>query len=454
MKKLLVTPLLYYFRFWAKLALRLYKPTVVGITGSVGKSSARNAIYSMLKDYFPTKVVSKGNSEIGLPLGIVGIEVKSLGFQTPLRSILDYLKLILLSPIGALSYLSGVKYLVVEMGIDSPYPPQNMQYLLTIVKPDIAVFLNVHPTHTQEFDSLISSEIVGDERLEKVVQTIADEKGRIITESGCKLGIVNADNIFIENVLKKNKVKKIQFFGKKIENDISYLKHKVSLTGTAFTFRYKKEEVEVNFSSFVLPEEYQEVIAATILVGAAAGLSLSQIKLALEENFSLPPGRASIFQGIHDSILIDSSYNASKVAVLAFLNLVQDLKDSDSRPAAVLLGDMRELGKEAKMEHEEVAERLVDFAEYVYLVGELTKQYVLPLVEKEKHVKEFRWFGSSQEAGKYLTQHLQKNSLLLIKGSQNTIYLEEAVKLLLSNKNDESKLCRQSSYWLKTKGVM
>ena len=74
MRDSLVWTVLYYLRFWSKLALRLNRPYVIGIAGSVGKSSTRNALDAILKDHFRTKVVS-GNSETGVPLGILGLEL-------------------------------------------------------------------------------------------------------------------------------------------------------------------------------------------------------------------------------------------------------------------------------------------------------------------------------------------------------------------------------------------
>lgn len=117
------------------------------------------------------------------------------------------------------------------------------------------------------------------------------------------------------------------------------------------------------------------------------------------------------------------------------------------------MGDMRELGREAKMEHEEVAEMIAESVEHLYCIGPLTKQFVIPYLEKkkEKVTKEIMWFPSSIEAGKYLSENLPSNSIVLVKGSQNTLYLEEAIKYLLKNKEDEKNLCRQEPYWLETK---
>ena len=113
---------------------------------------------------------------------------------------------------------------------------------------------------------------------------------------------------------------------------------------------------------------------------------------------------------------------------------------------------MRELGEESKIEHEEVAVKLIGIVDYLYLVGPLTREYVLPVVQlNESLFKEIRWFDTSIRAGEFMKENLVKNSIVLAKGSQNTIFLEEAVKQILADKNDRKNLCRQEEFWKKEK---
>src|SRR5687767_3782416 len=157
MKKLLVTPVLLYLKFWAKIALIIHKPITIGIAGSVGKSSARNALYAVLKSQAKTRMVS-GNSESGVPLGILGLNVSNY-------SIAEWIKLITIAPFK-IFVLNPYKYLIVEMGIDDPYPPKNMGYLLSIVKPDIAISLNVAATHTMQFEKLLGQKPENESKLD------------------------------------------------------------------------------------------------------------------------------------------------------------------------------------------------------------------------------------------------------------------------------------------------
>lgn len=448
MRKLLASSALSYLRFFAKKALARHNPTVIGVAGSVGKSSTRNAIEAILKDHFPTKSV--GNSETGIPLGILGMKPQNYSKK-------DWITMLARSPLN-LNYLKGTKYLIAEMGIDDPFPPKNMEYLLTILQPDIALSLNVSATHTMQFEKALSEEekaLSGKEKVALLTQKIAEEDTKIIRKSQAEVSIYNADDPEIAAILgpyQEKKSKTFLTFGEKSSNDISYGLYTVSLKGTSFQFYLRQQdetrELVLTFPHHILPREYREVFAASILTTLQTGLSLEQIQQALEKNYTLPRGRSSLFEGINGSVIVDSTYNASKAAVVAFLDLVDTLKKETGRKVVFLFGDMRELGQEAQAEHKEVAEKLIDIVDYLYLVGPLTREHVLPVVQqKETMFKEIRWFDNSVRAGEFLKDNLPKDSIVLAKGSQNTIFLEEAVKEILADKKDSKNLCRQEDYW-------
>lgn len=452
MRSILVAIFLGYLRILARIALYLHKPTVIGITGSVGKSSERDIVYAMLKDYYKARVIEKGNSETGIPLGILGLSVTGYGM-------LDWFTMLLKAPIG-LFYLAHTTHLVIEMGVDEPTSPKNMQYLLTIVKPTISIFLNVHPVHTQQFEKALTHEVLLDtatdpnKRLAYIKRAIAHEKGKIITTSGCRVGIYNANDLFIKREIEQVDIPAttLATFGTSDTNTVQYGTYKSQITGTFFTFYVNgengKESLAIQIQGAILPKEYQEIIAASIAVGKSLKLTNLQISKAIQKNFTVPKGRASILQGIKDSIIIDSSYNASSTSVLAFLKMAAELKRETKRELVFLFGDMRELGEEAAHEHEAVAHEIIKCVDYLYCVGPLTKNYVLPIVENKIPTSHFQ---SAKEAGSYLGKNLPARAIVLVKGSQNTIYLEEAVKYMLKNENDKNRLCRQEAYWLKIK---
>jgi UDP-N-acetylmuramoyl-tripeptide--D-alanyl-D-alanine ligase len=452
MKKISASLVLSYIRFFARRALAKHNPKIIGITGSAGKSSARTILYAILKDHFSTKMIS-GNSETGVPLGILGMKPDS---YTPL----DWMGMLIKAPFQ-IDYIQKTKYLIVEMGIDDPYPPKNMEYLLTIVQPDIAIFLNAFAgaVHSQQFEKILppNNTFSDEEKREKKAIAIASEKAKIITQSECTVGIYNGDNRYVSDAIALwENTKNIQLltFGEKHTDSLAVTGYAVSPTGTTFTFTQKepKEIFSITIANYLLQKEYGQTIAAAILAAQQTSLSLNEIKKSLQANFSLPKSRATMLKGIENTIIIDSSYNASRTAVEGMLDMLADLKKQTKKPTVFLFGDMRELGEESKVEHEKVAEKMFGIVDYLYIVGAQTREYVLPVIQtNEKVFKEMRWFDNASRAGEFLQEHLPKDALVLVKGSQNTIFLEEAIKYILADKKDESKLCRQEPFWLAKK---
>jgi UDP-N-acetylmuramoyl-tripeptide--D-alanyl-D-alanine ligase len=452
MRKFLVWFVLYYLRFWAKITLKLHRPYIIGIAGSVGKSSTRNALYAVLKDHFKTKVVS-GNSETGVPLGILGLKL-------PAYKTSDWLKVLWYAP-RKINNLKNTQYLIVEMGIDDPHPPKNMEYLLSIVKPDMAIDLNVTATHTMQFEILLTRNIK--DSLTFLLKKIAEEDSKIITKSGCKVAIYNADDENLVSVIDKAKNKlsaKLLTFGKGKENSLRLTSYEITPKKTKFTYSYESKkgerEIILSFANMILPPAYQETFASVILACQELGLSHVQIKEDLENNFHLPHGRSSILTGIKNSMLIDSTYNSSKESVLSFLEMLKILKEKTDRQIIFVMGDMRELGSESEGEHAQVAKELIKVVDWLYCVGANTQEFVLPIVKEaveKKHgtIKKVEWYKNAIQLGLHLKEELTDNSIILFKGSQNEIFLEEAVKFLLLNPNDTKYLARQDEYWMRLK---
>lgn len=451
MRGFLVWTVLYYFRFWAKLALLIHRPYVIGVAGSVGKSSTRNALFAVLKDHYNVKVVT-GNSETGIPLGILGIEVD--GFNKK-----NWIKTIFRAPKGILNQ-KGVQYLIVEMGIDDPYPPKNMSYLLTIVKPDMSIDLNATATHTEQFEKLLKRHTK--DNLEFLMKKIAEEDSKIITNGYTKVGIFNSDDSSLAATVKKTakpELTQLLSFGKENDNNIYYNDYVITTKKTKFSYFIKTDgsenSLELSFRGMLLPPASKESFAAVTLAARSLGLKLYQIKESLEKNFSIPKGRSSIFGGVKNSMIIDSSYNSSKSTVLSFLEMLKTLKVKTGRPIVFLMGDMRELGGQAKAEHEEVAKSLLPIVDELYCVGPLTSEFVLPVVKekagKKGMTQKVVWYKNAVQAGLHLKEELPNDAIILVKGSQNTIYLEEAIKFILENSSDVKNLTRQEEYWQKTK---
>lgn len=392
MKKNLSLIVLNYLKFFAKLQLnkvRFLQKTkgkqldIVGITGSAGKSSTLLACESIFPKSIKVKTNNGCNSESGLPLSFLDLKIND---YTPI----SWLKIIFLLPIKYLTNWKRYDVLLLEMGVDSASWPKNMDYLLSIVKPNIGIFLNVSPVHMLCFDSL---------------DQIAQEKAKLVNQA--KVAIINSqDKLVAKYTTNKNIIEIIP--------------------------------TNIKFKNFFLPPVYQIGFGAALSLAKLFNLPQKQAIENIQNNFSLPPSRSSLLKGIKDTTIIDSSYNSSPIACTELLKFLSTFKTK----RIAVLGDMRELGKSTPIEHRNIYSTALKSADIIISVGPQTKKYFGPQSKKFTY-----WW----QAVDYLKDTIQGGETILIKGSQNTIYLEELIKTILADPKDYSKLCRQSKWWLKTK---
>lgn len=443
MKNWLTIVFLLYLRFWSKIALFFYSGKTIGIAGSIGKTSTKQALAVALKP-FGKVMVTEGNSETGVPLGILGIKQENF-------DLIAWLKTAIICPFKIFN-LGRVDFLIVEMGTDDLLWPKNMDYLLSVVTPEYVIWLNTSSAHLEQFGRFVKNQS-SSELIEKSRLSLATEDGKIITKNNFAFAVVNNQDTFINQVLNNHfdLHKKINFFG--TESCKNYLlDYQLSFPDTSYKIVIDNQEYGLTFKNQVLAKEYGENFISVLMIVKQLNLDINQSIVNLQNNWNIPNGRGVLLPAINDSWVIDSSYNASPDAFTASLQLLDAIaKQQDMRPV-VVIGDMRELGSASEVAHIQLANQTAQVSNDVYCVGELSSQYLVPRLKQlnvNSHV-----FANSYELGMYLANNLSKNSLILVKGSQNTIFLEEAVKQLLVDKNDVKRLCRQSNYWLQVKSEL
>jgi UDP-N-acetylmuramoyl-tripeptide--D-alanyl-D-alanine ligase len=415
-----------YLRFFAKRKLSRIHPKIIGVTGSVGKTSAINALHTILSQTLRTKTTFKGNSESGIPLEILNIKLKDFSF-------FSWLLAFVLAPIRV---FDGETYdvLIVEMGVDAPIEPKNMKYLLKIVKPDVGILLNVSAVHTEQFHGN--------------VEAIAKEKGLLATTMEASgVVIINDDDSLLRKLEPQIKAKQ-RTFGFSADAFFQCKKHRIDGLSTLFEYQEGKISYRLVFQNQLFFKEYAYIFAAVMLGARELGIPITDSIAHLEKGFRLPPGRLSVLKGEKQSIILDSSYNASPVAVSAALNLLKNLSTPGKK--IVVLGDMRELGVLEEEKHREIGILAIKSADYIVLVGPLMKKYALPAILNTGFSKDRVFlFDTARDVGQFILQKLIKNhDIVLVKGSQNTIFLERVVYELMKEKNRaHTLLCRQSEYW-------
>ena len=392
MKKNISHLVLNYLKFFARLQLskvrfmqKLKKRQldIVGITGSAGKSSTLFACQAVLSSHFKVKTNDGYNSESGLPLSIIGLKITDY-------NLLSWLKIIFLCPIKLLINWQSYDILILEMGVDSPTWPKNMDYLLSVAQPNIAIFLNVSSVHMMNFKNL---------------DQIAQEKAKMANLA--KVAIINNQDKLVKKYTQNKNI--------------------INLV-----------PAKIKFDQFYLPDIYQISFGAALSLARIFNINYNQAVKNLQTKFTLPPSRSSILDGIKNTTIIDSSYNSSPIACTELLKFLTTFK---TKKIAVL-GDMRELGDSSQEEHQKIYDLAVKSADLVISVGPETKKYF-----GDKSKKFTYWW----QAAEFLKDEIKGGETILVKGSQNTIFLEELVKSILKNPKDSKKLCRQSPYWLKVK---
>jgi UDP-N-acetylmuramoyl-tripeptide--D-alanyl-D-alanine ligase len=411
-------------RMMARVLLRKYRPLVVGITGSVGKSSTKEAVGLVLARRYSVQVAEGNyNNEIGIPLSVMG--AKSGG-----RSVWRW-ALVFVRWFGYVVLpLRYPEVLVLEMGIDHP---GDMEYLLSFVPVDIGIFTQVSGSHAAHFGSLAN---------------IAREKGKLITglpASG--FAILNADDERVMRFQEKTKAKTITFgFGDKADVRAEHvvLEPEARLVkGITFKMNYRGKSLPVRLPKIVAAHHVSAALAAAA-VGIALKINPVEIVDALA-SFEPLPGRMRLLPGVRGSILLDDTYNASPTSTTAALTVLQALR---AERKIVVLGDMLELGNEADMRHRELfpwVER--SGAERIVLVGQHMRALCRTLIEAGWSEEQVFWFEQSDMAAAFVVTLVQDGDLVLIKGSRGIRMEWVSEKLLFDPNEAKNFLCCQSSEW-------
>lgn len=411
MRNIAFKAFLFYLRLAAQIQLLKTKPNhIVGITGSVGKTSCKEAVYAVLKDKYRVKEGKKSfNSEIGLPLDI-------LGFDADYASVTELLwQVLFLTPWKLLTNWNHYEVYIAEMGVDKP---GDMSYLLSFIKPDIGVFLNALPVHAANFKD--------------GVEGISHEKGKLIESLPVRgTAILNGDDPNVAAFKHKTEAK-VMLFGEGKDMNVQ-----------AFT---------LDIPGYLITAEQGMTLAAAAAVGMTLGLTLDEVKAELTVHLRLPPGRMSVFEGIKGTTIIDSTYNASRYPMISALKALKAFKGK--RKIAVL-GDMRELGDMTKVEHEEVAKEAVNSADLIFTFGPLMKENLAPKLKSLGYSdKKVSSELKMQSLINSVINLVKSGDVILVKGSQNTIMLEALVEKLLKNPEDKDKLCRRGEFWEKKREVL
>ncbi len=420
------------------IVIKKYKPKIVGITGSVGKTTTKDAVYTVLASQFRTRKSQKSfNSDIGIPLTVLGLQN---GWTNPfiwIKNIVEGFLLIILP-------CKYPEWLVLEVGADSDRPTY-MTELSAWLKTDITIFTSFAevPVHVEFFGT---RENLFQEKLSLVCSL--KENGTLI---------LNYDDVEVRKI-KENILRPTIMYGfdagadiRAVHQDVIYgnYEHTDLEFPRGVVFRVENEGTSMPVSvTGALGRQHIYPLLAAFAVGRSQGINHVAIAQALLTHVT-PKGRMRLVAGIKDTLIIDDTYNSSPVAVYEALATLLLLK-SGGRKIAVL-GDMMELGQYSLNEHKNVGEVAAKSADILVTVGVRSRGTADAALDADMDENNVLQFETSREAGKYLESVIGAGDIILVKGSQS-MRMERVVEEIMRNPEQKDKiLVRQDKQWIAKK---
>ena len=432
MKRILKEVVVWIITAEAKLILRKYKPRVVAVTGSVGKTSTKDAIFSVLSEKaFVRKSQKSFNSEVGVPLTILGVPN---AWTNPLA----WLKNIIAGVVLIVLQRSYPEQLILEVGADRP---GDIKKIASWLKPDVVIVTRLAsiPVHVEFFGS---------------PEAVIHEKAELVR--GLKEGgtlVLSADD---EDVIALAKIarnagtittfgfsRKAEVFGSKIKVTYEGQRGARHPSGMAFSVRHGEESVAFLLKGFVGRQGIYAVLGACA-VGISCGLTLSEVATAVSA-YKGPPGRMRLIEGVKHTTIIDDTYNSSPVAVREALDALKSLNVKGRKVA--VLGDMLELGRFSIQEHRAIGVYAFGRTDILFTVGVRSRDTADDALGAGFSADQVMQFDDARTVGKALERLISEGDVILVKGSQGA-RMERAVEEIMAHPEEkESLLVRQEEEW-------
>lgn len=410
--------------FLAGRVLKKYKPKIIGITGSIGKTSTKEAIYLVLKEKFKARTNIKNyNNELGVPLTILNLETGGSSIFKWIAVIFKACKLILFKD------KEYPELLVIEMGADHP---GDITYLTNLAKCSVGVLTHVAPVHLEFF---------------KTLDGVYKEKKNIISHMKSDgFAVINGDEDWVNRAKDDSKARVITYgFKEGVDLQLyNFNDGNTLVEGFKGKILYKDNIIPFYFPNLIAPFSLYAILAA-IAVGLSQEMNIIECINALKE-YKLPKGRLQLLKGKNDSLLIDDSYNASPVAVEKSIEMLNDFNNDEYRKIFII-GDMLELGEDKEKYHQRIGQLLAKSnIPVIITVGQLS-QVIFDYLKKNTD-KECHHFDHSKYARKFLKNYISANDLYFVKGSQG-VRMERISKVILAEDIDpKDVLPRQSKEWI------
>lgn len=341
--------------------------TVVGITGSNGKTTTKNLVAAIAERLGPTVASIKSfNNEVGGPLTMLRVEQQT-------------------------------KTLVAEMGASAE---GEIARLTEMAPPNIGVVLSVGLAHAGGFGGLETTYRTKSEMVRDLPDTA--------------VAVLNRDDPWVSKMADLTAAR-VVWFGQHLEAEVRASDVEGSAEGTDFTLHARGEAVPVHFG--VLGEHHVANALAASAVGLELGMPLAEIVRVLEATTLAAPGRMQVLPGRDGITVINDAYNASPDSMSAALKTLAQIKRPGARAVAVL-GAMSELGELAGEQHDRIGLQVVRLGiDELVVVGKEARRLHISAINEGSWDGESVFFEDHDEALAYLADTARPNDTVLVKSS-------------------------------------
>lgn len=389
-------------KYLAQLTVRRFSPTIVAVTGSVGKTSTKEAIFAVLNGRMRVrKSPGNLNNELGVPLAIIGGYER---IETP--ALLFWLRVIARA-VWQLAFLKKENYpeiLVLEYAADKP---GDISYLLSIAKPHVGVI------------SAIGSVPVHAEQYPTGTEGVIREKGKLVFALGASdTAVVNADDVSIKTLLPKIRARTIVFGqsrGATVRiTHISHVTTDNKIEGLTFKLENESASLPV-FLPRVFSVAHASAVAAGVCVGQIFDINALDALRAIEASYAPIGGRSAILEGMKDTQIIDESYNSSPLALEVAL---QSLTSVYGPRKIAVLGDMLELGPYTIQAHKDAGVLAARCVDVLITVGDRARIMAEEALNKGMSANAVHVCETAQDGLEALQKVFRKGDVILVKGSR------------------------------------
>jgi UDP-N-acetylmuramoyl-tripeptide--D-alanyl-D-alanine ligase len=388
----------------AKRIIRRRKPTIVGVTGSVGGATTVAAIAAVLTHGgHHVRLAPRSQSDVfNLAAAIIGGYGSAASIPTTRQLLWRGLRG------GAPRQGRYPDVLIVEYAADVP---GEMEATLALAVPNISVVTSRAPVHVRNFGTM---EKAFAERASIV---------KAMTKEGTV--ILLGDDAHIKDLAKKTKAT-VMTYGLTDEQDVRAIELKVNqqindaqpmVDGTAFKLVTNGNTVPTLLSEVIGGGHVHAALAATS-VGLALGMNLVAISDGLKTYKALP-GRTHVLPGIKRTLLLDDSYNASSVSCIAGLAAMEGIVLQEGCEKFAVIGEMMYLGDYTQEQYAAVGDAVVEYkADYLLTVGHAAQDIGTHARKKGMDESRIYHFTKAEEAGKFLQDRLEKGDMAFITGNK------------------------------------